>query len=118
MYAYTQLARATSRRNWTLLDSGLFAKWAPSPEGMHDKMTPIVDAIVERLFPQELYRIPNPEGTYEDYLKRMRYRYKTKVLSPLRRYAEVRWVGDVEVGWVVSFVFAYELYAYAQIQKI
>ncbi|GAB5364281.1 hypothetical protein AAMO2058_000956300 [Amorphochlora amoebiformis] len=82
-------ALKSNMRNWTLLDSGLFAKWAPSPEGMHDKMTPIVDAIVERLFPQELYRIPNPEGTYEDYLKRMRYRYKTKVLSPLRRYAEV-----------------------------
>ncbi|GAB5364280.1 hypothetical protein AAMO2058_000956200 [Amorphochlora amoebiformis] len=76
-------------RKGTLLDSGLFAKWAPSPRGMHDKMTPIVDAIVERLFPQELYRIPDPEGTYEDYLKRMRYRYQTEVLSPLRLYAEV-----------------------------
>uniref|UniRef100_A0A7S4DK63 DUF2828 domain-containing protein n=1 Tax=Lotharella globosa TaxID=91324 RepID=A0A7S4DK63_9EUKA len=80
-------AKRTDGRNGSSLESGLFAKWAPTPNGMHDKKTPIVDAIVERVFPKEKYKLP--DGTDEEYLSFMRQRYQRDVLSPLRRYAEV-----------------------------
>lgn len=65
---------------------GLVGKWAPTPGGEHDKRTCIVDGIVEHLYPQAEYRLP--EGTHENYISFMRDRYR-KLLSKLRGAAQV-----------------------------
>ena len=67
--------------------SGLVAKWAPNIRGSHNKYTNIVDGIVEKLYPESMFRLPG--GTREDYLSFMRDRYRKEYVSPQRRQAEV-----------------------------
>ena len=69
------------------LTGSLVPKWAPTKAGMHDKRTDIVQGIVERLFPKESYMLH--DGTFEDYISRMKDKYRQEVLTPLRRMTEV-----------------------------
>ncbi|KAI9890599.1 MAG: hypothetical protein M1814_003797 [Vezdaea aestivalis] len=78
----------------------LAAKWAPSPEGFHDKHTFIVSSIAEILYgPPEpfgpldynLFDPAKPDApknlrrTRDAYLKAARLHYRSKYLSPLRK---------------------------------
>ena len=46
-----------------------------------------MQGIVERLFPKETYMLP--DGTFSDYISRMKDKYRQEVLSPLRKLTEV-----------------------------
>ncbi|CAE7339090.1 unnamed protein product [Symbiodinium necroappetens] len=76
-----------TREERLALTGSLVPKWAPTSQGMHDKRTDIVQGIVERLFPKERYMIP--DGTFEDYVSRMKDKYRQEVLTPLRKLTEV-----------------------------
>eukprot|EP00439_Symbiodinium_sp_Y106_P082864 s746_g22.t1 len=76
-----------TRDERSALTGSLVPKWAPTSQGMHDKRTDIVQGIVERLFPKESYMIP--DGTFEDYVSRMKDKYRQEVLTPLRKLTEV-----------------------------
>lgn len=76
-----------SREEQLKLTGSLYPKWAPTKDGMHDKKTDIVRGIVERIFPEEEFRLP--EGTYDDYISFMKDKYRKEVLTPLRRQTEI-----------------------------
>ncbi|CAJ1460378.1 unnamed protein product [Effrenium voratum] len=76
-----------SREERLQLTGSLLPKWAPTSNGMHDKKTDIVRGIVERIFSPEEFM--DPAGTYEDYVSRMKDKYRQEVLTPLRRATEV-----------------------------
>ena len=68
--------------------SGLFAKWCPTPRGMHDLNTGgiVVDIMIEQLYPRETHFVP--DGLEEVYRSRMRSNYR-QLLSRLRGHAHV-----------------------------
>lgn len=76
-----------SREEQLKVTGSLYPKWAPTKDGMHDKKTDIVRGIVERIFPEEDFRLP--EGTYDDYISFMKDKYRKEVLTPLRRRTEI-----------------------------
>eukprot|EP00597_Dinobryon_sp_UTEXLB2267_P012698 CAMPEP_0170115432 /NCGR_PEP_ID=MMETSP0020_2-20130122/11488_1 /TAXON_ID=98059 /ORGANISM="Dinobryon sp., Strain UTEXLB2267" /LENGTH=681 /DNA_ID=CAMNT_0010342993 /DNA_START=54 /DNA_END=2099 /DNA_ORIENTATION=- len=65
--------------------SSLAAKWAPSPMLNHDKTTLIASTIAELMFPSSESNDGNEVETYKDYIDRVRMKYQTEVLAPLRR---------------------------------
>lgn len=84
------------RKDMDLLKSGkredlskisLAAKWAPSPEGFHDKHTFIVSSIAEALYPKSCFA--EIEESREMYLRRARESFRRLTLAPLRKALEV-----------------------------
>jgi len=84
------------RKDMELLKSGkredlvkisLAAKWAPSPEGFHDKHTFIVSSIAEALYPKSCFA--EIEESREMYLRRARESFRRLTLAPLRKALEV-----------------------------
>ena len=76
--------------------SSLTGKWAPSPQGIHDKSTLIASTIAELIFPRDTITFNTTDGereeeevTYKEYIDIARMKYQTQVLSPLRRKSAV-----------------------------
>ena len=77
--------------------SSLAGKWAPSPQGNHDKATLIASTIAELIFPRDSIASKASKAgggaeelmTYKEYIDIARMQYQTQVLSPLRRQSAV-----------------------------
>lgn len=70
--------------------SGIYAKWAPSVGGMHDKAVPmLVNAIAEKVLVRELYDTAWDTLSEEDTISARRVAYSGKVLSKLRGAAKI-----------------------------
>ena len=67
----------------------LAAKWAPSLEGFHDKLTFIATSIAEILYIYETSNAAGEEKSRETYLKLAREHYRRHILSPLRKALEI-----------------------------
>lgn len=65
----------------------LCAKWAPSLERFHDKHTLIATTIAEMLYPFD--KVGQEGDSRETYLKRAREKYRSSILSPLRKALKV-----------------------------
>lgn len=82
---------------------GLFAKWAPTPEGFHDNMTCVVDLVVEKLYPrsEHMHGAEGQPASWSVYMSKKRGEYK-RLLSRLRGHAEVpeHYVGKAAFGEV------------------
>jgi hypothetical protein len=78
----------TLREDPTAL-AGLYAKWAPSVDGAHDKATKIVDAIAAQVLVGELADARWGELSEQAATAARRVAYNRCVLSPLRAAAKV-----------------------------
>ncbi|KAI9170357.1 hypothetical protein LWI28_026751 [Acer negundo] len=66
----------------------LAAKWCPSLDYSHDRVTLICESIAKKVFPKEMY--PEYEGIEEaHYAYRVRDRLRKQVLVPLRKVLEL-----------------------------
>jgi hypothetical protein len=60
----------------------LASKWAPTPNGSHDRYTLLATTIAELLYPEAEYR--KSDEMYTDYVTRIRRLYRKEYLTPLR----------------------------------
>lgn len=69
--------------------SGLYAKWAPTPGGMHDKATRISDGIAERLHSKGLLELTLDEELEPAVARSLKRDRMRRVLSRLRGEAKI-----------------------------
>jgi hypothetical protein len=78
---------ASNRRVKSL--SGLYAKWAPTPKGMHDKATRISEGIAERLHSAGLLELQLDKDLDPSVARSLKLDRMRKILSRLRGEAKV-----------------------------